>query len=528
MAQIRSPGRNRFARTLARSLPVLLVAIMVTAGWLGATAGVTPTHSGSPLFSATSDWPGESRGTTVTPDAQPDAAITLSAPGISPGAISLSWTETYDRFFSNYTIAYSTTGASGPFVPVGVLTTQTTTEFAVDSLSPGTTFWWQVTEYAFHRAGATSNVLEVVQPKVAYLTESMVTATSVTFNWTNNASYGGLLSFQWYALYERANGGAAEPVATIANAATRTISVTGLTAGTSYSFFLNTTDCIGCGSGSPTSIATTSNTVTAGTLLALSVTIDASRPVLDVGLSDLFMCTPSGGQPPYTFEWSVGGGRFAPGNSSFAATFASPPNGTIACRVTDHSGSRAISAMAVTVNPDPRISLTVSPTNATTGELITFVCSASGGTSAITVGWSFGDGTTMYTENGGSATHAYTAAGVFVATCIATDAVGVSISNSTSVTVSSSAASSPTEWFPIWLLAVIGAAVGAALALGVWMRRPEPENTSSEVMSRWVPPAGPKAVMQGSKVCSSCGASNAPRRRSCQACGARLPRNPVS
>lgn len=527
MVRRRSPGPNRFVRTLIRSLPVLLASTMILTGWVGAAAGSPPTRSGVPPFRATSDRLEETRGIAETSSVQPSAAITLSAPGVSPGAITLSWTGTYDRFFSNYTIAYSASSASGPFVPAGIVTRQTTTELAVGSLSPGTTFWWQVTEYAFHRAGATSNVLEVVQPTLAYVTEPVVTSTSITFDWTNNASYGGLLSFQSYTLYERTNGGGTSLAATITNETTRTTTVTGLATGTGYSFSLNTTDCIGCGSGSPTSSTTSSNTVTAGTLLALSVTISASRPVVDVNQSDLFTCTPSGGQSPFAFEWSVGGLRFVAGSSSLATTFAPPPQGNMTCRVMDQLGTQAEVAMAVTVNPDPTINLNVNQSTADTGEPITFICSASGGTPTITVGWSFGDGSTEYTENGGSATHAYTTAGTFVPTCTATDAVGVTVASSTNVTISSPAAPSPTEELPIWLLAVIGAAVGAALALGVWTRRRAPEETkSSEAMSRWVPPVGPKAAMLGTKICPSCGASNAPMLRSCQVCGAGLPRNP--
>jgi hypothetical protein len=439
------------------------------------------------------------------------------------------WTATNDHFFSNYTLAYSASGASGPFVPAGIVTRQTTTDFAVGSLSPGTTLWWQVTEYAFHREGATSNVLEVVQPTLAYVTEPVVTSTSITFDWTNNASYGGLLSFQSYSLYERTNGGGASLAATITNETTRTTMVTGLATGTGYSFSLNTTDCIGCGSQAPTSSTTSSNTVTAGTLLALSVTISASRPVVDVKQSDLFTCTPSGGQSPFAFEWSVGGSRFVAGSSSLATTFALAPQGNMTCRVTDQPGSQAEIAMTVTVNPDPTLDLTVNPSTADTGEPITFICSASGGTPTITVGWSFGDGNTEYTENGGTATHAYTTFGTFVPTCTATDAVGVTVASATNVnvTISSPAAASPTEGLPIWLLAVIGAAFGAALALGVWTRRRAPEGTvSSEAMSRWVPPVGPKAAMKGAKICPSCGASNAPMLRSCQVCGAGLLKDP--
>lgn len=531
---VRSPGTNRFVRTWVRSSPILAVSILVLAGWLGATTGLPQPPAAAPRLPAASDGPQGSLGITHPPSVQPDAAITLSAPGISPGAICLSWTATNDFFFSNYTIAYSTTGAGGPFVPVGVVATQLTTEFVVGSLSPGATLWWQVTEDAARHGGATSNVLEVVQPTLAYLTEPVVSSTSITFDWTNNASYGGLLSFQSYALYERTNGTASSLAASFTNATTHTTTVTGLASGTSYSFYLNTTDCIDCASGSPTSSTTTSNTVTAGTLLALTVTISASHPVADVNQSDLFTCTPSGGESPFTFEWSVGGSGFVPGTSSLATTFGSAPQGTMSCQVTDHLSSEAEVAMTITVNPDPTINLMVNPSSATTGEPITFLCSASGGTPAVAVGWSFGDGNSEETLNGGSTTHAYAIAGTFVPTCIATDAVGVSVASSTTVTISVpptaavASGSSLLAWFPFWLLAVTGAAVGTLLALGVWTRRRASEEAgSSEIMSRWVPPVGPKMAMQGAKVCPSCGGSNAPMARSCQVCGANLPKNPA-
>jgi hypothetical protein len=40
------------------------------------------------------------------------------------------------------------------------------------------------------------------------------------------------------------------------------------------------------------------------------------------------------------------------------------------------------------------ISLIVNQANVTTGEPVSFICSVSGGTPTITVGWSFGDGAT--------------------------------------------------------------------------------------------------------------------------------------
>jgi len=511
--------------TKAGSPSILLLSTAVLVGLLSAGVGVSAFPSGAILSNdgpARAQPPGSGE---ISSAVQTSATITLSAPGVTAGAVSLSWTATTDRFFSNYTIAYSATSASGPFRTAGVVTTQTTTVFAVGSLSPGANLWWQVTEYSPFGVQATSNVLAVVQPTLAYLTESMVTSSSITFDWTNNASYGGQLSFQSYGLYERINGGSSVLAATVTDESTLNTTVTGLATGTSYSFYLSTTDCIGCTSGSPSSSTTSSNTVTAGTLLALAVTISASHPVVDVNQSDLFTCTPSGGQSPFTFEWSVGGSGLVAGNSSFATTFASGPQNTMMCQVTDSDGHQAAIAMSVTVNPDPTISLSVNRTTVQPGESISFTCTVTGGTPNVGVGMSFGDGSSEFAENGGAITHSYSATGTFVSTCTATDSVGVSVASSTTVTVSSAAASTSSSSLPIGLLVLIlGTAVGAGIALGVWKRRRDLRETGPQVMSRWVPPLGPKQAMQAAKICPSCGAPNAPSHRTCDVCGANLPR----
>jgi PKD domain len=697
-----APGTTRFRGRRTSTLLLTACALAaLTVVLLGSSAGglsAGPSPSGAGAEGG--HLPAGAAPVRTSPEAPtPAASLTLSAPGTSPAAVSLSWTPasvTGLNTFVNYTVAVSAFGAGGPFRTLAVITSATTTEYAAGSLAPGGTYWWQVTGYVSVFLGGTqsqpSNVLEVVQPTIAYLTTPTVTSTSVTFDWTNNATYGGLLSFRSYAIYLRSNGGTPTLAATVSSEATLTDTVTGLSSGTSYSFFLNTTDCLGCATGTPTNSSTTSNTVTTGTVLTLSASVAASRSTVDANESDLFACTPAGGESPFSFAWSIAGGGFSGGNSSFATGFSTLGSVSVTCRVTDHLATQAEGGTSVLVNPDPKVSVRLNRTAADVGEPIAFNCSQSGGTPAIALAWTFGDGAG---QTGALASHAYATARSFVPTCTATDGAGVSASASQQVLVSSplsvtvqasrsaaapgtpvhftavpangsggysaytwtfgdqstgtgvtvqhaySAAgnftvsvrvtdsngitasgaaqetitpvvahvvSAPTSgapesnltfsatasggaggpynftwnfgdgsvgygasvlhafassgtfsptlkvtdgagesnttawpsvtvappaapgpalgWLPIFLLALIGAAAGAVLAVVVFARRRATEGTDTEALSRWVPPVGPKGAVSGSKLCPKCGASNAPMRRSCQVCGASLPRSP--
>jgi hypothetical protein len=650
----------------------------------------TSTHVTSPTLGRSSEPYEEPSGTAVQPSVQPEATITLSAAGVTPAAISLSWTATTDFLFSNYTIAYSNQSASGPFVPVGVVTSQSTTQFVLGSLSPGATYWWQVTEEARRGVGATSNVLQVQQRTLAYLTAPTNTTTSITFGWTDNATYGGLLSFTEFVLFEKnTSTGPFRPVANVSNETVHSVTVGGLTSGASYSFYLNTTDCLSCGSRGSTSSATTSNTLTTGPPFPLLASVAAYRTVVDMGESDLLSCTPSGGVSPFTFAWELNSSVFVPGNSTLAHSFPAPGSEPVHCKITDHALNLAVGGTTITVFTDPTVTPGVNRTTADVDEPISFACTASGGVAPLLLSWNFGDG---LGQMGGLAAHAYASAGTFVPSCLATDGAGVTVAQSMTVTVSpslevtatdSSAAAAPgtklnftatasngsgtyssftwqfgdgttatgpsaghayssqgnytvtvrvidsngipavasttvrvtpvqvreavaptggtvgsavtlsasasggaggpynytwdfgdgtvgygaqvnhsyssvgsftptvtvrdrlgaedasiwpaivvspapgpLAWLADWVLAVIGAAIGAILAFVIFARLRRSDRTGLVALSRWVPPAGPMEVVSSSMVCSACGASNPPKRRSCQVCGAALSRIP--
>ncbi len=364
----------------------------------------------------------------------PLAAMTLSVLGTSPTALDLNWTPTASLTFSSYTVFYSTAGATGPWQSAAILTSQSTTTFSLDGLAPGAAYWWQVAENDALLGTQYSNVVAETQPALAALTAWLYTSSDVQLNWTNNASYGGAIGFVSYGLFEVAGTAPPSAVATLSTVGTRTATVTGLTPGGSYRFYLNTTDCFrACGTAGAVTTGSESNAVTLGTPLALSATVGGTRVLVDVGQLDLFVCTPSGGQSPYAFAWDLGNGTFVPGPSTVSATFASAGTATVTCRVTDALASQATSAFTVTVAPDPEVGVVVAPTAVDAGQLVHFDCTPALGAPPYLLTWTFGDGQSAGIN---VTTHTYTIAGTFVATCLVTDATGTSASALATVEVS--------------------------------------------------------------------------------------------
>ncbi|HZY91185.1 MAG TPA: PKD domain-containing protein [Thermoplasmata archaeon] len=363
----------------------------------------------------------------------PLAAISLSAPGVDPTGISLSWTPSGSFTFSSYTVQYSTAGSTGPWQSAGVIINAGTTTFGVKGLTPGGEYWWRILENDGILGNQYSNVIAVNQSTLAYLSATVLTATNVQLNWTNNASYGGSLGFESYQVYESVGGSAPGVAATITSELTLSTTITGLSSGASYQFFLNTTDCLsGCGTGGPNLTGSESNSVTTGTPLPLSATVSATRSAVDVGQLDLFTCTPSGGQSPYKITWDFGNGTFVSGPGAVAQSFVTPGPITVTCKVTDALASQSTSATTVTVLVDPQVSVNASRTQAEPGQSITFNCTPSLGLSPYSVDWTFGDGGSAAT---GLTVHSYVAMGNFTATCAATDSTGTSVSDHLTLTV---------------------------------------------------------------------------------------------
>ncbi|MCI4321986.1 MAG: hypothetical protein L3K05_06765, partial [Thermoplasmata archaeon] len=343
-------------RTIRRVL-LLAGTLAVAAILLGIASGPppagTPASSFAPRAVAASHASGDravpSAGpTSPAPAARPSAGPALTVDGVSPSMVSLSWTAAAGLGGSNYAVTESTQGATGPWVTVGNVSTQSPTAFGMTSLAPNASDWWQVTPNGLF--SSTSNVVEANQSVLATLSYTLPSSTSAQFNWTNAATYGGLLSFVAYDLYERANGSSPMLVASVASVGTLSYTVTGLTAGAGYSFYLTTVDCLGCGGAAPVQSGTGSNTVTFGTALPLLGSLSAARAAVDVGQPDLFTCDPSGGSSPYTFAWDYGNGTRLAGSGSVSHAYAVAGAATVTCYVKDAAATVASASTSVLVN----------------------------------------------------------------------------------------------------------------------------------------------------------------------------------
>jgi hypothetical protein len=385
--------------------------------------------------------------TSRLPRDAPAAALTLTDPGVTPGAISLSWTNPGSLFFQQYAVDESTAGSGGPWSQVGVVTAAATTQFAISGLSPGGSYWWEIVEtYGLVTSTMTSNVLAVVQPAAAVLTASGVTSTSATLTWTNNATYGGLIAFANYQVFTVINGSAPTAGPLITTESTMVTVENGLTPGSSYTFYVVTSDCLAdCGGATPTLSATQSNSVSVGTVYTLSASVSAERSTVDVGELEALICTASGGVPGYTFTWDYGNGTYVPGNESTSTRFVTSGPVTVSCRVTDSASSHATGSTGITVEPALTITAVTNRTSADEGEVVGFTCFVAGGFPPALPGWNFGDTTTSTV---GNLSHTYSVTGSVVATCSATDSAGVEAAGSVPLTLSGPLSASATVSSP--------------------------------------------------------------------------------
>jgi PKD repeat protein len=230
---------------------------------------------------------------------------------------------------------------------------------------------------------------------------------------------GGTLpySYQWYL-----NG---NPVSGATNP---TWTYTPTSAG-SYMVYLNVTDS--------TCTTVKSNVATVTVNPALSVTIVPTSVVMDVGQSQLFTSTISGGTSPCSYQWYLNG---APVSGATSPTWAFTPTSsgsyTVYVNVTDNVGVKAKSNIAsVTVNPT--LSTSVLPASATmdVGQSKLFTSTVSGGTSPYTYQW-YLNGNPVSGATNPTWTFSPSSAGSYTIYLKVTDAVGaVATSNNVPVTV---------------------------------------------------------------------------------------------
>jgi DNA-binding beta-propeller fold protein YncE/PKD repeat protein len=210
--------------------------------------------------------------------------------------------------------------------------------------------------------------------------------------------------------------------------------------------------------------------------------------VTDVNQSIGFNAAVSGGTTPGNASWSFGDGTSATGTS---VEHRYSTSGVYFARFhyRDASGVNVSQFISVVVNPALSATLAVATTPAntavTTGTLLQFTTSISGGTEPYTVVWGFDDGSYGY---GVSSQHAFATAGTYTVTLFVEDAVGASWNTTYRVVVAGpSAPSMFGADFDSGLL--LGLLVGATIAAVILFLAARSKKRPPAPPTAYVPPA---------------------------------------
>jgi chitodextrinase len=432
---------RRHVRTLAVVGSVVIVASLFLSGapldfHVGA-AGSTPSGA-APLVGTSSSMsgrvaPAHSRARSPATDAAsaPDAsAPVLSMAGQTPAAIGLTWTDTATGTFTNYTVQEASLASGWKFQTVTVITTAATTSYAQLGLSPGANYSWQVVEYyetcvlfiCTPYTEDSNDLVNATRAAVSFLEDSTPGSSTAALQWTNNATYGSVISPYNYTLWEEVNGSALELVQNFPDQSTNDSTVT-LLPDTSYSFLVRTADCTaGCAGTDPTISLTQSNIITLGTFRPLSVVVTVQRAEIDFGEADYFTCTANGGRAPFAYAWNFSTGAFVAGNASESVVLGAVGTENVACRVTDPVPGVNYSSTNVVVNSAMTVVATSNRSASDVGQDVGFSCTISGGTMPYSLTWLYGDGET---DTESINTYAYVQAGNYTPACSVSDGAGV-------------------------------------------------------------------------------------------------------
>ncbi len=175
----------------------------------------------------------------------------------------------------------------------------------------------------------------------------------------------------------------------------------------------------------------TSSTVSIKVNSKLTASAAATPSQTDVGVSEVFTGTTSGGVGNPSCTWSFGDGSTdTVCSTSYSYTIAG--TFTASLTATDSLGVTVTSSITVTVNAAPVVDFGFTPTSPTNGQSMTFTSTTTHGTSPFIFSWSFGDGSS---GSGNPVSHTYASPGTFTVTLNATDAVRNMATLSSSVVV---------------------------------------------------------------------------------------------
>jgi hypothetical protein len=236
-----------------------------------------------------------------------------------------------------------------------------------------------------------------------------ISPTSVTLdvgqsrNFTSTVTGGtSPYSYQWYLDGSAVSG------------ATGTFYTYRASAAGSHTVYVKVTDS------ASTPVTATSNTASVTVSGALSVTISPGTVTMDVGQSETFTSTVTGGSGLYTYQWYLNGTLVGTG-SNYTFTPGSPGFHNIYLNVTDSLSMKAKSNTA-TVTANAALSVTVSPSTWTmdVGQSKLFTSSASGGTGSYFYQW-YLKGVAVSGATGASWTFSPSSADSYTVYVVATD-----------------------------------------------------------------------------------------------------------
>jgi hypothetical protein len=197
----------------------------------------------------------------------------------------------------------------------------------------------------------------------------------------------------------------------------------------SHSVYVKVTDS------ATTPVTAQSNTASVTVNAALSVIISPSTVTLDVGQSQTFTSTVSGGTSPFSYQWYLNGVANGTG-SSWTFKPSSAGSYSVYVDMTDNVGVKAKSNIA-TITVNAALSVTISPTSVTldVGQSQTFTSTVSGGASPYSYQW-YLDGSAVSGATSSSWTFPPSSSGSYSVYVNVTDGVGFRAkSNVASITV---------------------------------------------------------------------------------------------
>lgn len=272
-------------------------------------------------------------------------------------------------------------------------------------------------------AGAAIGVFAAKRPNApTSLTAGTPTASTIPLTWKDG--HGPVVNETVYkATYSGSCGAFSAHYSTGGRLAAYT--ATGLPSATTF--------CFKVFSWNTTSESANSSTIQATTASGLAASFTWSPTNPDSNHAASFISTVSGGTPSYTYAWKAGGGAGTSTAANPSLTFTSAGTWWVYLNVTDAAPTTVGVSHQVTVNTNPSVTFSASPSTPDANHATTYTSSITGGTSTFTYAWHFGGAGGTSTTANPSVT--FTSAGSWHAYLNVTDSDSVVFGHNALITV---------------------------------------------------------------------------------------------